>query len=77
MELLRAEGLQVANIDATLIAQKPKLAPFIPEMRQNLSKHIGIPLSRINIKATTEEGLGFTGKEEGMAAHAVVLLETV
>jgi 2-C-methyl-D-erythritol 2,4-cyclodiphosphate synthase len=75
MELLRRDRWTVENIDATVIAQEPKLAAFIPEMRQSFSKHIGIPISRINIKATTEEGLGFSGKEYGMAAHAVVLLE--
>lgn len=74
MELLREEGYQVGNLDVTIIAQQPKLLPHIPQMRQNLSKQIGIPISHINVKATTEEGLGFSGKEEGIAAHAVVLL---
>lgn len=74
MDLLRAEGFQVGNLDVTVIAQQPKLFPHIPQMRQNLSKQMGIPISQINVKATTEEGLGFSGKEEGMAAHAVVLL---
>lgn len=75
MELLRRDHWNVVNIDATVIAQQPKLIKFIPEIRQSFSKHVGIPTSRINIKATTEEGLGFSGKEEGIAAHAVVLLE--
>lgn len=75
MELLRREGYQVGNLDATVIAQAPKLAPHISEIRQSLSRRLGIPLSRVNIKATTEEGLGFTGRELGVAAHAVVLLE--
>lgn len=75
MELLRQHHWKVGNIDATIIAQRPKLAAFLPEMRQNFSKYLGIPISCINIKATTEEGLGFSGKEEGIAAHAVVLLE--
>lgn len=74
MELLRKEGYQVGNLDVTVIAQQPKLLPHIPQMRQNLSKQMGIPTSNINVKATTEEGLGFSGKEEGIAAHAVVLL---
>lgn len=75
MELIRRDQWSVENIDATVIAEQPKLAKYIPEIRQNFSKHIGIPISRINIKATTEEGLGFSGKEEGVAVHAVVLLE--
>ena len=74
MDLLRVEGYQVGNLDVTVIAQHPKLLPYIPQMRQNLSKQMGVPLSQINVKATTEEGLGFSGKEEGIAAHAVVLL---
>lgn len=74
MERMQAEGLTLGNADLTLIAQQPKLAPHIPRMRQNLCKQLGVPLSQVNIKATTEEGLGFSGKEEGMAAHAVVLL---
>lgn len=74
MDLLRVEGFQVGNLDVTVIAQQPKLLPHIPQMRQNLSKQMGIPVSQINVKATTEEGLGFSGKEEGIAAHAVVLL---
>jgi 2-C-methyl-D-erythritol 2,4-cyclodiphosphate synthase len=77
MELLRNEHWKVGNIDATIIAEHPRLAGYILKIRQNLSKHIGVPISQINIKATTEEGLGFSGKEEGIAAHAVVLLETI
>ena len=67
-------GYGIGNIDVTVIAQKPKLAPYIPEMRQNLSRVLGIAEDRINIKATTEERLGFTGSEAGMACHAVCLL---
>ena len=67
-------GYGIGNIDVTVIAQKPKLAPFLPEMRQNLCRVLGITEDRINIKATTEERLGFTGSEEGMACHAVCLL---
>lgn len=75
MELLRREGYRVGNLDATVIAQAPKLAPYMSEIRQSLSRRLGIPLSRVSVKATTEEGLGFTGSELGIAAHAVVLLE--
>lgn len=75
MELLRREGYRVGNLDATVVAQAPKLAPYMSEIRQSLSRRLGIPLSSVNVKATTEEGLGFTGREQGIAAHAVVLLE--
>ena len=74
MEMLRAKGLRVGNVDATVLAQRPKLAPFIPEMRANLARGMGVGEERVNVKATTEEGLGFTGSGEGMAAHAVALL---
>ncbi|NLW65787.1 MAG: 2-C-methyl-D-erythritol 2,4-cyclodiphosphate synthase [Clostridiales bacterium] len=67
-------GYCVANLDCTIIAQKPKLAPYIPEMEQHIADIIGIPVTNVNVKATTEEHLGFTGREEGIAAHAVVLL---
>ena len=73
-ERIVAAGYGIGNIDVTVIAQKPKLAPYIPEMRQNLSRVLGIDEDRINIKATTEERLGFTGSEAGMACHAVCLL---
>ncbi len=65
----------VANIDATVLAQAPKLKPFIPEMRQNIAAACGIPVNRVSVKATTEEKLGFTGAGEGIAAHAVCLIE--
>ncbi|MCI9156100.1 MAG: 2-C-methyl-D-erythritol 2,4-cyclodiphosphate synthase [Lawsonibacter sp.] len=74
VELLREKGYFVGNVDATILAQQPKLAPHIPTMRDNLARVMGISTDRVNIKATTEEGLGFTGSEEGMAAHAVCLL---
>ena len=74
---LRAEGWQVGNMDATVVAQRPKLAGHIPQMRQNLALHMGVPQERVNVKATTEEGLGFTGTGQGMAAHAVALLERI
>ena len=73
--LLRENGFIVGNIDATIIAQKPKMAPHIPKMRENMAKALGIAPSRLNIKATTEEGLGFTGKGEGISSQAVCLLE--
>ena len=75
MEMLRAEGLSVGNIDATILAQRPKLAPYIPAMRAAIARAVGVPENRVNVKATTEEGLGFTGSGEGIAAHAVALLE--
>ena len=74
MEMLRSKGYSVGNIDATILAQKPKLAPYIPQMRENIARIIGIDAGAVNIKATTEEGLGFTGTEQGVAAHAVALL---
>ena len=73
--LLRARGWQVSNVDATILAQRPKLAPYIPAMRRALAGHLGLEEEQVNVKATTEEGLGFTGSGEGMAAHAVCLLE--
>lgn len=76
MNKLKAIGYEVINIDATVIAQKPKLATFIPEMRSNIARIVGIEESRVNVKATTEEGLGFTGDEQGIAAHAVTLLDS-
>ena len=77
MEMLRAAGFRVGNVDATILAQRPKLAPHIPQMRENLARHMGVPADRVNVKATTEEKLGFTGSGAGMAAHAVCLLEEV
>lgn len=74
MAMLAAEGFTVGNVDVTVIAQRPKLAALIPAMRTALAAHLGIPEGRVNVKATTEEGLGFTGSGEGIAAHAVCLL---
>ena len=68
-------GYRVSNIDVTMIAQKPKLKDHIPAMQQNIAQALNLPVSRVNVKATTEERLGFTGTEEGMACHAVCLLE--
>ena len=76
-ELLAAEHYLVGNIDATVIAQQPKLAGYIADMRENIASTLGIAVSQVNVKATTEEGLGFTGNGEGIAAQAVCLLETV
>lgn len=75
MEMLHDKGLRVGNVDATILAQRPKLAAHIPAMRQALARTMGVDEARVNVKATTEEGLGFTGRGEGMAAHAVALLE--
>lgn len=76
-ELLRERGYTVGNVDATVLAQRPKLAPHISAMRDNLARAMGIAPDRVNVKATTEEGLGFTGSGEGMAAHAVALIERI
>ena len=72
--LLKENGYAVGNIDATIIAQKPKMAPHIPEMRENIAKALGIEISQLNIKATTEEGLGFTGQGEGISSQAICSL---
>ena len=68
-------GYRVSNIDVTMIAQRPKLRPHIAQMEQNIASAVGVDVSRVNVKATTEEKLGFTGEELGMACHAVCLLE--
>ena len=70
-ELVTRDGWEIGNVDATVIAQAPKLAPHIPQMRQNLANTLGIPLDRVSVKATTEEKLGFTGEKLGIATHAV------
>lgn len=75
MALLEEAGWQVGNVDATILAQKPKLAPYISQMRDNLARRMKVAPEQVNVKATTEEKLGFTGAEEGIAAHAVCLLE--
>jgi 2-C-methyl-D-erythritol 2,4-cyclodiphosphate synthase len=72
--LAEKEGYGLNNLDCTLVAQTPKIAPYLPEMKQNLSKALKAAVNRINIKATTSEGLGFCGKREGMEAFAVVTL---
>ena len=72
--LLEQEGYAVGNVDVTLVAQRPKIAPYIDDMRTNIAADLGVSITRVSVKATTEEGLGFTGTGEGMAAHAVALL---
>lgn len=72
--LLSSKGYSVSNIDSTVVAQAPKLAPFIDQMRSGIAKTLGISVDRINVKAKTEEGLGFTGEGRGMSAHAVCLI---
>ena len=74
VQLLYSRGWKVGNVDATILAQRPKLAPFIPEMVRNLAHRMGVEVGQVNVKATTEEKLGFTGSGEGMATHAVCLL---
>ena len=72
--LLGAHGYTVGNVDATVLAQRPRLAPYIPRMRENIAADLGLSPDAVSVKATTEEGLGFTGSGEGMAAQAVALL---
>lgn len=74
-EKIHAAGYRVGNVDVTLIAQKPKLKDYIPQMMENIAQDLLVSLSQVNVKATTEERLGFTGREEGIACHAVCLLE--
>ncbi len=74
-ELLSEKGYKIVNIDATVLAQAPKLAPFIEKMRENIAECLSIETDRVSVKATTEEGLGFTGQGEGIAAHAVCIIE--
>lgn len=75
--LVEKEGYRVVNIDATVIAQRPKLRPYIAAMEQNIADALAIETGQVNVKATTEEGLGFTGTEQGIAAQAVCLLKRV
>lgn len=75
--LIDGENMLIGNIDATVIAQRPKLAPYIQQMRETIAAALGIDIGQINIKATTEEGLGFTGEGAGISANAICLLETV
>ena len=73
-KVLAQNGYTVGNVDATLIAQRPKVAPYVPRMRANIAADLGIPLDAVSVKATTEEGLGFTGDGSGMSAQAVALV---
>lgn len=74
-DMLKERGFSVVNIDGTIIAQQPKLSPYIPEMRKQIASTLGISEEQVNLKATTEEHLGFTGSGEGISSHAVALLE--
>ncbi|MBO4213547.1 MAG: 2-C-methyl-D-erythritol 2,4-cyclodiphosphate synthase [Lachnospiraceae bacterium] len=76
-EIIGEKGYKVGNIDATVIAEKPKLRPYIDEMRKNIADTLKIDIDQVSIKATTEERLGFTGREEGIAANAVCILESM
>ena len=76
-ELLSEEGYVIENIDSTIIAQKPKMAPHIEQMRKNIADTLGLDITRVNVKATTEEGLGFTGTGEGISSQAVALIMSV
>lgn len=75
MELLGEKGYVVGNADCTIVAQRPKLKDYLPEMQENIARTLGVTLGDVNVKATTEERLGFTGREEGIAAYAVVGIE--
>ncbi len=75
VSLIKERGYSVVNIDATVIAQMPKMAPHIESMRENISKVLDVSLDSVNVKATTEERLGFTGRKEGISAHCVCLIE--
>lgn len=76
-KLIRNKGYEISNVDSTILAQAPKLRPYIDEMRSKLAKAMKLDIDELSVKATTEERLGFTGREEGIAAHAVVLLMTI
>ncbi len=77
VDALGESGYTVSNVDATVVAERPKLSPFVPLMRRRIGESLGLPDDRVSIKATTSERLGFTGREEGIAAHAVVLIRSV
>ena len=74
-EIIASKGLEIDYADMTIVAQKPKLSPYINTMRERLAEVLGIPSDRVNVKATTEEKMGFTGRGEGISAHAVVILK--
>ena len=73
--MLARKGFRIANVDATIVAQRPKLAPYFAAMRENLAADLKVTVDAVNVKGTTTEGMGFAGREEGIAAHAVALLE--
>ena len=77
VKLLDENGFKVGNVDSIVIAQKPKMAPFIEQMRKNIAADLGVDISFVSVKATTEEGLGFTGEGKGIAAHAVCIIENI
>ncbi|MBR3458991.1 MAG: 2-C-methyl-D-erythritol 2,4-cyclodiphosphate synthase [Selenomonadaceae bacterium] len=77
VELVREKGYAIGNVDATIVAQKPKLMGYIPQMNENLAATLGVELDQVNVKATTEEKLGFTGTEQGISAYAVAGIESV
>ena len=77
VELIREKGFSLVNMDTTLVLQKPRVAPYIPEMIQRIAEATGLDPQAVNVKATSTEKLGFTGREEGVAAYAVVLLEEI
>lgn len=74
-DLLRQYGYSIVNIDATIVAERPKLAPYIPAMRAHLAEHLHISVEQVSVKATTTDGLGFTGRQDGVACYAVALIE--
>jgi 2-C-methyl-D-erythritol 2,4-cyclodiphosphate synthase len=76
-ELLSSNGFEIGNIDSTICLQTPKISPFIPKMQEQIAKQLGIREDQVSIKATTEEKLGFTGQEEGVSAHALVLINSI
>ena len=75
MQLLKDKGYTVGNVDATIVAQKPKMKDFIPQMNENIARVLGVTTDQVNVKATTEEKLGFTGTEQGVSAYAVAGIE--
>ena len=75
LNLLCQHGWRIGNIDATIVAERPKMSPHIPAMRAHLAEHLGLPLDQVSIKATTTDGLGFAGRREGIACYAVALIE--
>ena len=77
VRLVRVEGYAIGNVDATIVAQAPKLLPHIPRMRENIARMLGVAVGDVNVKATTEERLGFTGSGEGMSAYAVAGIERI